>query len=592
MKAMLEPAGKRTAILQIAVLIILGLLIYAPCASGKFIWDDHGLIKDNTAIKGWSNLPQLLRTDFGAGSGSSSVYYRPLQTIIHLAGYAVWRENPLGFHLLSILTHILAAILFYFLLLYIFHHQVFSFIASLLFLSFPVNTEAVCYISGLSDPLVTVFLLLGMIFYLRNLSITSKRHHFLALLSFVLALGAKENAVVLPGLILLYHYVFKKAISLRTFLPFLYILIGYGLIRWAVVGAAIPLDLSGSNLWSRIPVFFAGLTQYGRLLVFPAGLHMEYAYLLPSFGGFRVILGLAILILIILAFFSSRDRDPGLSFAAGWFLVAFLPVSNIYPISQALIMEHYLYLPALGFFILLAKIFCYPFKQRIARGILRLAAAGLVIVYAYLTFKQAERWQDPVTFYQQTLKYAPHSWRFYNELGLEYASSGNPTEAQTAYQEALKINPDALGIYANLIDLYHKTDNRQKLLETEGLVEQVKDKLLKDHLSSARRFQSQGDYQQAVGELKQALGLEAGNLLIAQDLASGYILAGRYRDAVNLLNKILSAKPDFALAYNNLAVAYYYLKEYDLAVHSCEQALAYGYPVDQEFIKSIALRRK
>ena len=468
--------GKNISILQVALIIILGVLIYANCSNGGFIWDDHGLIKNNDYIKSWSNLPKIITADFGAGAGTHSNFYRPLQMIFHMAGYSLWGIKTTGYHLTSIFVHILAAIVFYFFLRNIFYDKTISFLASLLFLSFPVNTEAVCYISGLSDPLVLVFMLACLIFYIKSLSSKSIGLRILALLSFALALLSKENAVVLPLLILLYHYAFGKRLQIQKLMPFLAVLIGYILLRLAISNPLNHSILAPIGLWERIPVFFAGMTEYLRLLVLPLDLHMEYANQLFRFTDAKVLLGLILTLALIIFAFIKRRTDSGVFFGIGWFLITLLPVSNIYPISYAFIMEHYLYTPALGFFIILSG-WCYrPLKSRVLTFSLRSFIIGLLIFYSFLTLKQSEYWKQPIAFYQRTLQYAAQSWRFYNELGIEYADTGNNLEAEAAYKKALAINPDAIGIYYNLENLYRKTGNQEGLLATEKIINSIKAK--------------------------------------------------------------------------------------------------------------------
>jgi tetratricopeptide (TPR) repeat protein len=59
-----------------------------------------------------------------------------------------------------------------------------------------------------------------------------------------------------------------------------------------------------------------------------------------------------------------------------------------------------------------------------------------------------------------------------------------------------------------------------------------------------------------------------------------------------LLKEILRVKPDLALAYNNLAVAYYYLKQYGLAVKNCQKAKDLGYAVEPEFVNLLNRHKK
>jgi protein O-mannosyl-transferase len=590
---MIRLIQKNISFLQIILIIILGVLIYANCSSGSFVWDDHGLIKDNNYIKNWSNFTQIMGADFGAGGQTRSDFYRPLQTIVQMVGYSLWGSRTAGYHFINIFAHILAAVIFYFFLKNIFYERTIAFLASLLFLSSPINTEAVCYISGLSDPLSLIFMLTCLILYIKSLSSKNLGLYTLALLSFVLALFSKENAVALPLLILLYHYAFKKESDIRKLMPFFGILIGYLALRLTVLSPPENLALTLGDLWARIPIFFAGIAEYLRLLLLPFNLHVEYTHQLFRFTDAKVMFGLILTCaLIISAFFMRRKAHPGYFFSIAWFFITLLPVSNIYPISQAFIMEHYLYVPALGFFIILSSLLCRPTKNRILTFSLRFFIIGLLIFYSYLTLKQTEYWKQPVNFYKRTLQYAPDSWRFYNELGIEYAGKGNNLEAQAAYKQALSINPQALGIYYNLENLYKKTNDQKSLLATLKTVNAIKAGLIWQYYQAASQLKDKGSYIQALAVFKRAWELDQNNLIVGSELASTYVLTGRYKDAVVLFREILRAKPDFALAYNNLAVAYYYLKQYDLAAENCDKAKALGYSVKPKFVNLLNLHKK
>ena len=580
---MINPIEKKTTFLQVILIVILGVIIYINCSDGGFIWDDHGLIQDNEYIKSWSSFPIIISTGFGAGGNSG--FYRPLQSILQMSGYSWWGLQVTGYHLISIFTHILAAVIFYFFLRNIFQDKKIAFLASLLFLSSPINTEAVCYISGLSDPLALVFMLACLIFYLKSITGKNTNLYFLALICFILALLSKENAVVLPLLVLLYHYAFGIKPQIKKLLPIFAVLSGYILLRLFVLSPPELLGLTVPVLWSRVPVFFAGITEYLRIILLPFNLHVEYASQLFRFTDPKVILGaIWVFLLVVFSFFVKKSR-PGLFFAGAWFLITLIPVSNIYPISQAFIMEHYLYVPALGFFMFLAILLNYPVKNGVFAFFLRLFIISLLLLYSFLTLKQTSYWKYPLFFYKRTLQYAPESWRFYNELGIEYADAGNHSEAETAYQEALNINPDAAGVYHNLINLYKKTGDREKLWAVEKTANASRTRLSGQYSRMASELQAVGRYAEGLLVLKQALELDQKNLNLSNDLASAYVLTGKYQDAVALLRRILVISPDSALAYNNLAVAHYYLKQYDLAIENINKAIIRKYPVEPELIE-------
>ena len=42
---------EKNTIIAVALIVILGCAIYANSLGGKFVWDDHHLVKDNVYIK-------------------------------------------------------------------------------------------------------------------------------------------------------------------------------------------------------------------------------------------------------------------------------------------------------------------------------------------------------------------------------------------------------------------------------------------------------------------------------------------------------------------------------------------------------------
>jgi len=451
--------------IHIAAIIILGFTIYANSLNGKFVWDDYGLIKENAHIKDWRYLPKIIKEDFGSTGETKSNFYRPLQMIAHMIDYSLCGFNVQGYHLTSILLHILTALSLYFFVRLILYDVNISFLASLLFLAHPINTEAVSYISGLSDPLSLLFILLCLVSYIKYLHAHNIILYILALLSFSLALLSKENAVIVPALVLLYHYTFRKSFEINKIILFFVVLLSYTLLRLTILTPFARSMISFADLLQRIPGFFASITEYLRLLLLPFDLHIEYGHKLFNINDPRVITGLLLSCLLVIIAFLKKKDNPLIFFSIAWFFICLLPVSNIYPINYSFMMEHWLYVPALGFFLIVSKAVCYPFKNKNLLFFFKGFTIVLLIFYSYLTIRQNEYWRDPVAFYLKTLQYTPDSWRFYNELGLEYANAGRNKEAVGAYSKALEIKPDLPGVYYNLMNLYRKTGEDDQALK-------------------------------------------------------------------------------------------------------------------------------
>lgn len=86
-------------------------LLYLNATHGRFVYDDFKIIVENSFVKEWRYLPKIFTKDYFSLSGEMS--YRPLVTISYFLDYAIWRLNPLGFHLTNVILHTGNSVLFY-----------------------------------------------------------------------------------------------------------------------------------------------------------------------------------------------------------------------------------------------------------------------------------------------------------------------------------------------------------------------------------------------------------------------------------------------------------------------------------------------
>ena len=78
------------------------------------------------------------------------------------ADYAIGGLNERGYHITSIIFHVLAGLALFWLLNILFKNSFLSFFTSALFLVHPVNVGAVTYISGRADPMAVFFMMLAL----------------------------------------------------------------------------------------------------------------------------------------------------------------------------------------------------------------------------------------------------------------------------------------------------------------------------------------------------------------------------------------------------------------------------------------------
>ena len=93
------------------IIILISILLYLNTLPNTFVYDDAYVITENYFIKSWGNLPKLFTKDYLPLSGELS--YRPIVTLTYFFDYAIWRLNPLGYHLTNVILHTVNVFLFY-----------------------------------------------------------------------------------------------------------------------------------------------------------------------------------------------------------------------------------------------------------------------------------------------------------------------------------------------------------------------------------------------------------------------------------------------------------------------------------------------
>ena len=413
--------------IAVIVLIIVGGFVYSFNLNNGLFWDDDDWIVNNNFVHSvsWDNVKFWFTHDVLAGIGLKSNYYRPFLFFTFAFNYIVSGVKPLAYHLTSNAIHIFNSILIFWLVRQFFSSRfdlgiskrsnLIAFLTALLFLIHPLQTEAVAYISGRGDLLAAMFMLLALLFFYKSDFLTSDVRksealsynpfvgrtgfQILSLVSLVLALLSRETSIIFPFLALAFYV---SVLSLprsdlyptqgRTLIkslkqglsktwPYFAIVLIYGILRLTSLNFANTLNfysqqnVYSENLYVRMFTFLPILWEYLKLLIVPVGLHMERgAKVYTSLWQWPVwiaVLSVASGIWYLIYRFYKNLRtsdvvptsDVRIWFlGVSWFFIALAPVSGITPIN-ALMYEHWLYLPMVGFWLIVSfyivKLFDY-----------------------------------------------------------------------------------------------------------------------------------------------------------------------------------------------------------------------------------------
>jgi len=313
----------------------------------------------------------------------------------------------------------------------------------------PVQTEAVAYVSGRTDILCALFLLLGFLAWRRARRATDRWAWATAALV-VLALGCKEVALLAP-LVLLVPRAHPE--GLRGPRPALAVIAALG---WAVLfWARGQADLRLAGLGARIPAIAAMGLDYLCLLVWPAHLHLERFVAVGGWSTAGAVPVVFAALAVVAALVCLAWRTP----AGGVFLVlaasTYLPVAGIVPVYPAIAdralfaAEHFLYLPLLG----LAPVVAGALVSHWPRAARPLGIGLAVVVFAGWGVRGMLRvgeWRDEETLFRHTLRYDPPAARVWYNLGNLRLAAGDAAEAARLFEAALQREPGSAAAHLNL----------------------------------------------------------------------------------------------------------------------------------------------
>ena len=164
----------------------LATLLYFKTLDYGFFLDDVSQIINNPLVHDLSNWYLHFKfSTMASGDATNSiggVYYKPLMMITYSFLWNIGHGETFPFRVFQLSLHALNSYLVFQLFKHLFSKNsvAYAFIAGLIFLCHPINSEAVLFIPDLQEPLYTFFGILGLLTVIR----ANKSETFLLLDSF------------------------------------------------------------------------------------------------------------------------------------------------------------------------------------------------------------------------------------------------------------------------------------------------------------------------------------------------------------------------------------------------------------------------
>jgi Flp pilus assembly protein TadD len=559
-----NPARISLPKVQLTVLILLVSLIvpiYAHVGGSAWQLDDRPNIVDNRWLHLDDLMPSSLWGTFFANQGKGERLFRPVANLSFALNWYLGQDDPTGYRWCNILLHILTAFTLYNVISMLGqtpklqHHlspdgwHFAALLTATLWAVNPIQIQAVTYVVQRMTILATLFYLLGMHAYLKARMADELNRRFVwvatGVLYFLLAVGSKENAILLPASLVLLELIgFQGPDQIRQRLPKMltivlavFLLIGLGALffmqfdpvaYFEKVYSERPFTLSERLLTqSRVVLFYISLL----LIPSPNRLSIVHDVVLSNSLWYPWTTLPAILLLTLLGgvgvWFIWRRRLIALAIL--FFLLNHLIESSILPLE--LVFEHRNYLPSLFIFLPVAVgiwrlLESLKNTNHVLFGLVAFLPIMWIVSMGVGTYIRNMDWMTEESLWTDAMIKAPHNARPLNNLAIRLAWSERPSAAQYA---------QAYAMFRKSLDL----DISRDVLKAEIIG------------NMATILYHNGTLDGAVKLYQQALVVDPEFLKGRYDLIMPLILMGRLDDAKKQSDILVAAKP-FNPAYLNL----------------------------------------
>jgi Flp pilus assembly protein TadD len=376
-----------------------------------------------------------------------------------------------------------------------------------------------------------------------------------------------------------------SGLPLSAYAGLLAVLTFYLALRRLVLGsvagtAAIPfLDnpLASADTPVRVMTAVNILGEYLRLQLWPVSLSADYGYNQvklvnsPLDPGFLATLVACLALLVGAAVLWRRARGRTTALGILFFFCTIIPASNIFVPIGTIMAERLIYLPSIGFCLVLASIFCLcshelcgpkqdsdhqaP-KHRASRILMVILLVSVVTLsYAGRTISRNRDWHDQQTLFLSAARVSPDSARVHCDLGVAFFERGQYQEATRSLERALDIHSDfPLALYTlgrARIELGRMEGAREALLSAAELRPDHPEILL---ALGALEFRLDR-LEDATALFRRVLAIDPENVWAMQSLGICLSQNGSYEEAVSILQSCLERRPGDIGSHFNLATA-------------------------------------
>jgi tetratricopeptide (TPR) repeat protein len=403
-------------------ILILSFLIFAAS-----FWDDEEVIQKSHFFYKASSIKNIMIPQ--KSEHKKAKYYRPVHYVSIVFDKYIWGVKSLGFHLSNIVFHAVNSLLFFYLFRLVLiefkikEPELTSFIGSLLFVVHPVHTESVSWIAGRTDMLCTLFFLIALIFHI----LLKKNRLFLpvVIISYFLSLLSKELGIAFPFVAISLDYLTKNLKSKNLLIYISYILVSclyiYLRARAYINVPEVSVLKEGSADYGPFFIYIESVKLlcnsyffYLYKLLFPLDLN-AFIPGVPNGLFYTFFSIITLMALSAITFFYGFKKERILLFAFLFFVFTLAPSATVALSNIAVtpVAERYLYLPSVGFIMVLTYS-VLKLAAQLSKNYVLIIFTTLALTYLLLCINRQTVWKDSISLWKDTsakssLSPIPHS---------------------------------------------------------------------------------------------------------------------------------------------------------------------------------------
>jgi hypothetical protein len=467
-------SGKSGIVLWSLAVVILAIMASATGIVNLFAQDDMAIIWKNPAMHTLRRLDLFFQNAYWP-KPFPQFLYRPLASVTLALQWVAGGGSPVWFRVGSYLIYAGAALGVFHLARRVLPLAIAGGIAAL-FAVHPVHVEAVAVAVNQGELWVGLLGAVAVSFWLdrrRTGELDTRSQLTLAGL-YLIACLFKENALVLPGLLVMADLLFipapgglrsridalRRPILLLGLVAACFIGLRTLVLGGNVVGTFAAEALGDLSVGERTLTMLRVVPEWFRLSFWPAHLQAEYSpgeIVSAHAWGLAQTVGALLLAGMILLAWVTRRRAPVVTFGIAWFAIAIFPVSNVLVPTGIMLAERTLFLPSVGAMLTLGGCVGWLLEraQRIRLvPVLTAASLGSLVLLGLLRSSlRQSTWKDQMTLWYTTATHdAPLSYRAHHALAELLYMVGKAGLAEGHYRRAIDLYPSSSVVYLDYAD--------------------------------------------------------------------------------------------------------------------------------------------